>query len=136
MKKLALSLMVGLFAASFSGVAVAADDQGPFTSDNPTFARIVTLPFRAVTGGAGFGIGLAGGSIKGIVDGAREAGDWTADVHDADDGDTAEKVVRNVLFVPTWALGSVVLVPKNMLEEGLTTGWHLAGKGCKIWDRL
>ena len=123
MKKLATSLlMTGIMAVSLCGVAMADDsEKGPFTTENPTFARVATLPFRAISGtGEGF----------------REAGDWTTDVHDKEDGDVSEQVVRNALFIPTWAMGSAVLVPKNMLEDSLTTGWDLAGKGCQIWDRL
>ena len=138
MKKLATSLlMTGIMAVSLCGVAMADDsEKGPFTTENPTFARVATLPFRAISGTGGFAIGLVGGGLKGMVEGFREAGDWTTDVHDKEDGDVSEQVVRNALFIPTWAMGSAVLVPKNMLEDSLTTGWDLAGKGCQIWDRL
>ena len=141
MKKLTLSLLAGLIAVSAVGTAFADDNatsnMGPFTKDNPTFARIATAPFRVISGTGGFVIGAGAGLFKGIVDGAKEAASWTGDVHDKNKtGDTSEQVARNVLFVPTFVLGSVVLIPKNVVEDSLTTGWHLGGKACEVWDRL
>ena len=138
MKKLALSLLAGMVATSAVGVSFAADDSnfGPFTKENPTFARVATAPFRVLTGTGGFVVGAVGGTFKGIVDGTKEAADWTNDIYSKQDGEVPEKVARNLLFVPTFALGSVVLIPKNVVEKSLSTGWNLGGKACEIWDRL
>lgn len=149
MKKTTSLLMAGLLAVSMLNAAAFADggltssmagndvEQGEFTSEHPVLARVSTAPFRLATGAAGMGIGVVAGTAKGLVLGFQEANEWAHVVHPNETrGDAAEAFARNLLYLPTVALGSVVLIPKNIVQYGLTTGWEFGGKGSTWWERI
>lgn len=154
MKKLASVLMTGLMAASLMGSVAMADDtltsstsgdseggsveKGPFTTDHPVFSRVVTLPFRAVTGGVGASAGFVGGTFKGIGTGVQDAFKYADEMSPSshEDGDGVETTTRGVLYFPTAGVASALFVPRNVVEGSLKGAWDFGARGCEWWDRF
>lgn len=148
MKKL-LALALGVAAVStMAGVAFADDEtlsssasgveKGKFTSDYPVMSRIVTLPFRVVTSGAGAAIGFVGGTFKGIGTGVQDSVQYAHDIGPAGNEGTSgpETAARGIMYVPALGLSSVLFVPKSVAENSIKGAWEFGNKGNEWWDRI
>ena len=136
-KTVVLALSALLISTAGMGAAMAEDEMGEFTSANPSLARAATLPFRLLTGGVGAAIGFTGGSIKGMVEGTKDGFEFARETHEKPgEGDNAEAVARNAMYMPTAAFGALFHAPVNAVTGGLTTGWDFAKRGSGVWHRL